>query len=174
MAVNSHDWYGVLSTLQHEYDDYITLTGGLDLRYYKGYHYQEITNLLGGSHFEDFSDINQDRSVRLKEGDMINYHNLGEVMWGGLFAQAEYTTDEYSAFVSTTGSLTNYRRTDYFDYADDDPMQQTDWVDFFCLEPQRRGKLQHDRQSQRVCQRGIFYPRAFLPLGLCGAYKHHQ
>ncbi len=131
MAVNSHDWYGVLSTLQHEYDDYLTFTGGADLRYYRGYHYQEITDLLGGSHFEDFSDVNQDRSVRLKEGDKITYHDLGEVMWGGLFAQAEYTTDDYSAFLSTTGSLTNYRRTDYFDYADDDPMQQTDWVDFF-------------------------------------------
>lgn len=130
MAVNSHDWYGVLSTLQHEYENY-TFTGGLDLRYYKGYHYQEVTNLLGGSHFEDFSDINRDPSTRLKEGDKINYHNLGEVMWGGLFAQAEYTTDQYSAFLSTTGSATNYRRTDYFEYADDDPTQQTDWVDFF-------------------------------------------
>ncbi len=131
MAVNAHDWYGMLSTLQHEYDENITFTGGLDLRYYKGYHYQKITDLLGGTHYEEFSDINRDPSTRLQEEDKVNYYNLGEVMWGGLFAQAEYVTDDYSAFVSTTGSLTNYRRTDYFQYADDDPTQQTDWVDFF-------------------------------------------
>ncbi|MFO7874282.1 MAG: TonB-dependent receptor [Bacteroidales bacterium] len=131
MAVNAHDWYGMLSTLQHEYDENITFTGGLDLRYYKGYHYQKITDLLGGTHFEDFSNINRDNSTRLQEEDKVNYHNLGEVMWGGLFAQAEYVTDDYSAFVSTTGSITNYRRTDYFQYADDDPIQQSDWVDFF-------------------------------------------
>lgn len=129
-AVNEHDWYGVLSTLQNERGNY-TFTGGLDLRYYRGYHYQEVTHLLGGSHYEDFSDINRDPSTRLKEGDKISYHDLGEVMWGGLFAQAEYTTDVYSAFVSATGSSTQYRRTDYFLYLDDDPMQRTDWIDFF-------------------------------------------
>ncbi len=128
-AVNEHDWYGILSTMQTEYDNY-TFTGGLDLRYYRGYHYQEVRNLLGGTHYEDFSNINRDASTRLKEGDKIAYHDLGEVMWGGLFGQAEYITDVYSAFVSATASSTQYRRTDYFLYEDDDPMQKTDWIDF--------------------------------------------
>ncbi len=122
-AVNEHDWYGVLSTAQTEYDKY-TFTGGVDLRYYRGYHFQEVTNLLGGSHFENFSDVNRPRHERLKEGDKISYHDLGEVMWGGLFGQAEYTTDQYSAFVSATLSNTSYRRTDYFLYYDDDSPQR--------------------------------------------------
>ncbi len=128
-AVNEHDWYGILSTAQTEYLNY-TFTGGVDLRYYRGYHFQEVTSLLGGSHYQDFNDINRDPSTRLKEGDKIGYHDLGEVMWGGLFAQAEYTTDQYSAFLSATLSNTQYRRTDYFLYLDDDPMQRTDWIDF--------------------------------------------
>ena len=137
MAVNAHDWYGALSTLQTEIDNF-RITGGLDLRYYKGYHYQEITNLLGGTHFQDVSigtrlnldgetvdtvlsnNVNRDPSARLQVGDKINYYNLGEVMWGGLFAQGEYITDEYSVFLSATLSNSQYRRTDYFDYFDDD------------------------------------------------------
>lgn len=117
-AVNEHDWYGLLSTAQTEYQNY-TFTGGADLRYYRGYHYQEVTDLLGGSHYEDFNDVNRD-FFRLREGDKIGYHDLGEVAWAGIFGQAEYTTDQYSAFVSATFSNTNYRRTDYFLYYDDD------------------------------------------------------
>ena len=135
-AVNAHDWYGSLSTLQREIGDF-RLTGGLDLRYYKGYHYQEVEDLLGGKYFLDVdaggnsNNINRPAGTRLYKGDKINYHNLGEVGWGGLFAQAEYITDDYSAFISTTASNSMYRRTDYFSYLDDNPEQQTDWVDFF-------------------------------------------
>lgn len=137
-SVNEHDWYGSLSTLQKEVNNW-RYTGGLDLRYYKGYHYQKITDLLGGSHFEDnsirngeviSSNINRDPTTRLKEEDKIVYNDTGEVLWSGLFAQAEYVTDTYSAFVSGTASQKYYRRTDFFSYADDDPLQQTDWVDF--------------------------------------------
>ena len=134
-AVNAHDWYGALSTLQREINDF-RVTGGLDLRYYKGYHYQEVEDLLGGQYYLDVSglnsrNINREPNTLLYKEDIINYHNLGEVGWGGLFLQGEYVTDQYSAFISGTASNSYYRRTDYFSYLDDDPEQQTDWVDFF-------------------------------------------
>ncbi len=119
MSVNEHDWYGMLSTLQTEMDN-IKLTGGLDLRYYRGYHYQKITDLLGGSHYQNFSNVNRSREVRLQEEDKVSYHDMGEVGWAGLFAQAEYISDDYSAFISGTVSNTSYRRHDYFLYYDED------------------------------------------------------
>ena len=128
-AVNSHDWYGMLSTLIHDIDN-LKLTGGLDLRYYKGYHLYEIDDLLGGEYFLNTSNINRPDNTLLYEGDIVNYHNLGEVGWAGLFAQAEYVTPIYSAFVSTSISETAYRRTDFFNYLDEDPMQQTGWKGF--------------------------------------------
>lgn len=120
-AVNQHDWYGVLSTLNHDFNN-LKLTGGVDLRYYKGYHFYEIEDLLGGEYFLDVNsngssrDINRPANTLLREGDMISYHDMGEVRWGGLFAQAEYVADKYSAFLSGTFSNTGYRRTDYFIY----------------------------------------------------------
>ncbi|MFO7978433.1 MAG: TonB-dependent receptor, partial [Bacteroidales bacterium] len=134
-AINAHDWYGMLSNLSAEMDN-IMLTGGLDLRYYKGYHYQQIDNLLGGEYYLDVTsanqslNINRDPNTHLREGDYINYYNLGEVRWAGLFGQAEYVQDQYSAFLSANVSNTGYRRTDYFKYLDDSPEQQSDWVNF--------------------------------------------
>ena len=127
-AMNEHDWYGMLSTMQHEVQN-LRFTGGLDLRYYRGYHYQMVTHLLGGTHYQDVSyrtdtvvsrNVNREPHARLGVGDKIGYHDLGEVGWAGIFTQAEYVTPEYSAFLSATLSNTSYRRTDYFLYFDDD------------------------------------------------------
>ena len=41
-AVNDHDWYGMLSSYKNHLTENLTLTGGVDLRYYKGYHTEEL------------------------------------------------------------------------------------------------------------------------------------
>ncbi len=118
----------MLSTIQSELGEF-RLTGGLDLRYYRGYHYQMITDLMGGSHYQDVDyledtivsrNVNREPSVRLGVGDKISYHDMGEVGWAGLYTQAEYVTPRYSAFLSATLSNTSYRRSDYFSYFDED------------------------------------------------------
>ncbi|MDZ7776663.1 MAG: hypothetical protein U5L09_14150 [Bacteroidales bacterium] len=129
MAVNRHDWYGILSNYSKEIEN-LTITGGVDGRYYKGYHYKEITDLLGGDYFLDAANVNRDADTPPTEGDKYSYYNIGEVAWGGLYTQAEYVTDNYSAFINLAGSNTSYRRIDYFAYADDDPKQTSDWVNF--------------------------------------------
>lgn len=127
-AINSHDWYGVLSNLTTSYGDF-NLTAGFDGRYYKGYHTMEIDDLLGGAYTLNTSDINRDRTTPLKKGDYISYYNLGEVLWAGLFGQAEYVKDQYSAFLSVSISESYYRRVDYFQYTPEN--QVGDWLDFF-------------------------------------------
>lgn len=127
MAVNRHDWYGVLSTYNKEMNDF-NLTVGVDGRYYKAYHYEEIVDLLGGSYFLDGSNINRDPSIPLKEGDKYSYNYHGEVFWEGLFGQLEYSKDILSAFVSASVSNTGYKRTDYFQYTPDN--RESDPVSF--------------------------------------------
>lgn len=137
MAVNRHDWYGMLSTFNTAIPirtgadsyDYINLTAGFDGRYYKGYHYTEIKDLLGGNYYLDNSNINRDPSKPLGQGDKINYYNIGEVFWEGLFAQAEYTKSLFSAFVSASVSNTSYRRIDYFTYEPGN--QESELINFF-------------------------------------------
>ena len=112
-SINNHFWYGGLSTLNYQATDEISLSGGLDLRYYKGQHYREIYDLLGGDYAIVTDDKTQKSSVK-REGDIISYHNDGIVKWSGIFSQAEYSNGMLSAFFNISGSNSAYKRLDYF------------------------------------------------------------
>lgn len=111
-AINSHNWYGVLSTYNHKVSDKLNLTAGFDGRYYLGIHKEVIDNLLGGDYYIEavnkrlmYNAPNQPLYV----GDNTNYDNDGEVLWSGLFTQAEYSADNISAFISATLTHQGYR-----------------------------------------------------------------
>ncbi len=117
-SVNNHNWYGILSTLNHKWGD-LSINGGFDGRYYKGEHYRIVTDLLGGEYFLDVNrNYNKPNNVA-KVGDKIDYYDDGEVLWAGIFAQAEYTLGDLSAFVAGSFSDKMYRRIDYFNYFND-------------------------------------------------------
>ncbi len=126
-SVNSHQWYGLLSTYDKEIDNF-TITGGLDGRYYKGYHTKEIADMLGGDFILDDSDINQTSAVKRK-GDLISFNNPGEVIYAGMFAQGEYSADNWSAFASASAASNLYQRTDYFNYSGAE--QKSGWQNFW-------------------------------------------
>ena len=98
-SINNHFWYGALSTLNYTLSDKISISGGLDLRYYKGEHYAEVYDLLGADYTVTNDDESQ-RSAVKRIGDKIGYHNDGVVKWGGLFSQAEYSNGMLSAFIN--------------------------------------------------------------------------
>lgn len=131
---NDHVWYGALSTLKTELSDKLNLIAGVDLRNYTGKHFTELTDLLGGNYVDGGTksgsyDVNNPNDI-LKVGDKYSYNNDGEVGWQGLFTQLEYDYDNISAFISTSVSNTSYRRVDYFNYLDTDPLQKTDKYNF--------------------------------------------
>lgn len=104
-AVNSHNWFGLLSTYNKTLFEKLNLTGGFDGRYYRGRHTQEITDLLGGDYFLDPSPVyGTSTTTPLRKGDIVGFDNTGEVVWAGIFGQAEYSTDNYSAFLSASVS----------------------------------------------------------------------
>jgi outer membrane cobalamin receptor len=108
-AVNKHDWYGLLSTYTNQINDEIKLTAGFDGRYYTAFHGSDVTDLLGAEYFLDSSIAYRDPNKPLHEGDLTQYDETGEVLWTGLFAQAEYTKEDFSAFLSASGSTNFYR-----------------------------------------------------------------
>ena len=110
-AINDHKWYGILSSYKNRFTEHFTFTGGFDGRYYRGYHAEKIDNLLGGEFYYpgckalDFQSPNQ----KLKEGDYVQYYSIGEIVWAGLFAQAEYSVEKWSAFASASLTEEAYR-----------------------------------------------------------------
>ena len=127
---NDHKWFGVLTTLKTDLTEDIVLLGGVDFRSYKGIHFTEVTDLLGGQYASDNADVNNPNN-QAQVGDRIFYDNDGKVSWLGTFAQVEYSKEELSTFLSVSGSTTGYRRVDRFLYLDSDDLQETDAYNFF-------------------------------------------
>lgn len=115
-SVNNHFWYGFLSTLQHRLNERLTLSGGIDGRYYRGDHWREVYDLLGGTGY---------RSDSLQVGDKFDYHYSGFVRWLGAFGLAEYATEKWSLFVNISAAHTAYKAEDFF------RNQALDWEGLF-------------------------------------------
>lgn len=133
-SINSHNWFGLISSLNHKFSENLNMTVGVDARTYQGYHYRILTDLLGANAYTDTSNINN-RPNRItntfdtraswnpfggKTNDMedqIAYSNDGIVNWIGGFGQLEYTNDNLSAFVQGSISNQGFKRVDYMLYA---------------------------------------------------------
>ena len=126
---NDHNWYGILSTLKTDVTEELTFLTGLDFRGYKGLHFTELTDLLGGQYYLDDADVNNPVNAA-QVGDKIFYDNDGKVGWLGGFTQLEYSKNDLSAFVSLNISSTSYQRVDRFNYLDSDPNQTSEKFNF--------------------------------------------
>jgi len=120
-SINNHYWTGLLSTFSHQLNEHIDLASGLDLRSYRGEHYREVYDLLGGDYYAGVLGSNgkncvgeSSQNLMLREGDKMYYHNDGIVKWLGGFGQVEYNYGSISTFINLTGSQTMYKRVDYF------------------------------------------------------------
>ncbi len=110
-SMNNHFWVGMISTLKWELTNNMKLISGIDFRHYKGEHYREVRDLLGGDYWADAV------TPEARVGDRIAYDNDGIVTYGGMFAQLEMSFGNLDAFVAATGSNTWYNRTDRYNYA---------------------------------------------------------
>jgi iron complex outermembrane recepter protein len=134
------DWLGLRSTYRTTLGKYIDLSAGVDLRYYVGNHYDEVSDLLGGNYVafnrtgttvkgNGEGDINNPID-NVGVGGKIDFYNRDYVESGGAFAQAEYSKNNFTAFLTLAGSENGDARRDYFNYLDSDPAQKSKWVDF--------------------------------------------
>ena len=130
--VNSHNWFGFLTNFNHKFTEHISFSLGLDGRYYKGYHYEIPSNLLGSEFYSDASNRNfsQPRNIAYTISDrpsfnpfggsidpldaQITYRNDGNVRWIGTFGQIEYASKDFSAFAQWSGSMQSFQRIDLF------------------------------------------------------------
>jgi len=137
---NDHVEYGIRSTYKTLIAKYIDLQVGIDARYYTGTHYEVVTDLLGADYVKNnftatstfgtrSGDINNpvERAV---VGDKIAFYNKDAVQTAGAFAQAEYSKNDFTAFVTLSGAAQGDKRKDLFNYLNSDPAQTSRWVNF--------------------------------------------
>jgi iron complex outermembrane receptor protein len=116
--VNNHMWIGGVSQVDYKINQYFNFAGGVDYRWYKGEHYTEITNLLGGDYFVNNQNQNVSTSM-MREGDKIGwepYHNHRDALmqWVGGFAQVEFEKGRWTAFANVSVVANSYKGIDYF------------------------------------------------------------
>ena len=123
-SINNHEWYGVLSTLNHQLTNTLNFNFGFDGRTYKGTHFREMRELIGGAFYKDpMSPLARLDANRNSYWDVtsvtpvenrVAYDYDGLVDYYGLFTQLEYSKNKLSAFVSGAGSKTKYGRVDRY------------------------------------------------------------
>lgn len=126
---NEHLWYGLLSTYTTKIGQNFDFYGGVDFRYYKGTHTNEISDLFGGAYYMDNVDrakVKAENNIaaadpmwkyeKLKVGDVVYRDYDGHVLQGGGFFQLEYNNDKLATFVAGSLSNTCYWRVDRFYY----------------------------------------------------------
>ncbi len=126
-SMNSHNWVGAISNLEGQFGNFRTSVG-VDLRYYQGYHYRALNNLMGldayysggnknsaGMIINTTIDAKPFRNTGLN-GPKIDYYNIGVVGWSGVNGMVEYN-DEVNLTAVLQGGLSNqsFQRIDYFD-----------------------------------------------------------
>ena len=121
-SVNHHDWTGVLSTYNRTINDNLKFTTGVDVRSYAGEHYREVVNLLGVDYYvHHYAKAGETGTERMRDvGGLIDYHNTGYHDWYGGWAQAEYSTDSWSAVLSGAQSVSRYQRQEQYNETEGD------------------------------------------------------
>lgn len=128
-AKNYHNWYGLVSTYNTKLTKDIDFYGGVDFRFYKGTHTNDIVDLYGGKYFIDSTrkSVKPENNAnaanqswvyqKLGVGDAVYRDYDGHVVQEGAFFQAEYSKNGLSSFLSGSLSNTSYWRYDrlYYD-----------------------------------------------------------
>ncbi len=128
---NDHEWYGLISTYKNKINSKLTITGGVDFRYYVGRHNNKIIDLYSGQYFMDDSTrggISASNNAaaadpnwkyeKLSVGDIVYRNYNGHTHQEGIYAQGEYKLFDGRMTTIIAGSLSNtgYQRLDFLYY----------------------------------------------------------
>jgi len=141
VSKNFHTWFGLLSNYNNQVTEDLTISGGVDFRWYKGIHTNEIIDLYNGDYYIDRYRANvkainnaaaADADFKYKKlhvGDVVYRDYDGYTVQGGVFAQGEYTLNQLNFFISGSVANTTYWRYDRFYY--DKDKAESDHVNFW-------------------------------------------
>ncbi|WP_313375100.1 TonB-dependent receptor domain-containing protein [Chishuiella sp.] len=132
-SVNNHQWYGMVSNLNHKFSDALSFNAGFDLRTYKGDHFQQLANLMGGDYVTVTSNVRYPQGYNVSKtfssnpwkslndyakssADKWSYDYSERINYGGVFGQLEYAKKDFSAFFQGSVSNQTNQRWDYFNY----------------------------------------------------------
>ena len=134
---NNHQWYGLISTYKNEIlPNRLTITAGIDMRYYIGHHFNKIVDLYNGEYFIDDSSRGSSSMMaennylagnqqfiyqKLGVGDIVYRNYYGYANQEGIYGHAEgkYLEGRITTIIAGSANVTTYQRKDMFYYDKD-------------------------------------------------------
>ncbi|MFN6378937.1 MAG: TonB-dependent receptor [Flavobacteriales bacterium] len=165
-SINSHRWYGLLSTFKYKLNESIEFSGGIDGRYYTVQRYQEIYDLLGADYVHIPSiqsrDANNPSQVVFREGDKINYNVSSVVINYGTFFLAEMEKEKWTGFINVTASRNEFNRVNLFGLKDEQGNHpESGWQSFLGYTAKTGAKYKFNKRHSFFANAG-FLNRAQL------------
>ncbi|MCB9206972.1 MAG: TonB-dependent receptor [Ignavibacteriales bacterium] len=128
-GIHQNFWTTYISSLEYNFSDFV-LSFGVDGKFYEAENYNELSNLLGGDYYIGSGNINENKSTILGIGDKVDFYAKSFTRNIGSFVQFEYKKNNFSAYINSSFSSTQYNRIDYFNYLTSDPKRETGWKNF--------------------------------------------
>lgn len=179
-SINSHEWYGLVSTYKNEIiPNKLNLTGGIDVRYYVGHHRNELIDLYSGEYYMDDTDRKNVKAAnnylaadpnwkyeKLGVGDVVYRNYDGFTHQEGVYGQGEYKILEGAVTTFLAGSLnvTSYKKKDMFYY--DAEHGTTPWQSFFGGTIKGGANWNIDRHNNIFVNGGYISKAPFLSRGV--------
>ena len=121
-SMNNHQWFGLISNLEHQFSDNLTANFGVDVRTYTGDHFRQVVDLYGltgwandtanGSTVTNTYEADPWAALNdfAPEEDRIDYDYSEDINYQGVFGQLEYATERFSVFFQGALSNQSYQR----------------------------------------------------------------
>ncbi|WP_285798527.1 TonB-dependent receptor plug domain-containing protein [Duncaniella freteri] len=144
-SVNNHKWFGFISNYKNELTENLAVTAGVDVRYYKGYHTNELSDLYNGAYFIDETRSNKNvtrtfatpeaklawQREKLGVGDVV-YRDWDSRIWQeGVYAQAEYQALDKKLNLVLAGAMNLNTYTRYENFYVDEEFSKSPTKTFF-------------------------------------------
>ncbi len=125
-SVNNHNWYGALTNFEYNPDDLWSFNIGADFRFYHGDHFRQLVDLFGLDGYNDNFRTDRPDDYVISEtfeadpwaslfsfadpDQRYDYDYSEDINYQGVFGQAEYADDNFSAFFQGALSNQDYQR----------------------------------------------------------------
>jgi iron complex outermembrane recepter protein len=135
-SVNNHFWYGGVTNFNFDTKTGWNFNVGADLRFYKGYHFQQMNKMYGLSTWQDYTKVDGGSAlgqlVTVDETFSTNpwsalFKSAGksqrtgrdyreDINYQGAFGQVEYSVDKFTVFAQGAISNQFYQKFDTWNY----------------------------------------------------------
>ena len=182
-SVNNHNWYGLLSNLNYNISESVSLNIGLDGRTYNGTHFRQVNDLLGLSGVYFNAEFIRDGWLGSGERTITNtfeadpwaalFNSAGEedrfaydysetINYLGGFGQLEYTGDAFSAFFQGAVSDQSYQREGRLGGNDNDGLGKSEKVNKMGYNLKGGIGLDLDKENTFFANAGFYSRQPFL------------